>query len=470
MRLNTLNRINILFILILSNFILFNTGVLADFPAFPADEGVVLIEFNSGDVILSQNADQKFYPASTTKLMTALVMTDYLDSWDEIVTVGDEVTDYGWSDSRAGLEQGMTLNYRDLLHALLVPSGNDAAGTIAVSIGRKILNDPNAERHAAQDAFVNAMNQKAQELGLKNTHFVNPSGTFNEDHYTTPNDMAIIAREAFKNGEVKSAASTKIYNLTDTNGVTFPIRSTNLLLFDNAAEYGRQIVANVNPEDPNSANINPYKTDLITAAKTGSTQEGGRTLVYLSEMNGENIIGVLFKTTESGIFDQSKQILEELNNNYSSVEFTEADGYYDSVNLLNVHFRNDDSIGLYAKENVTSYINNALSDTFNTEIRWNSDYIDQDTEGNLELINNIEEGSKVGALIITNENYSKTIPLYSDKEVKIKNWQDFILENKITVTLFALTLIALVVLVIALVIYYRKKKVNRSSQYNQLRF
>ncbi len=178
----------------------------------------MLVEAGSGQVLAENDPDRKIYPASTTKLMTALLLVEQ-KGLDGETTVGTEINGLPNGSSLMGLEVGETLPVKDLLYGLMLSSGNDAACTIGVYVSGSV------------DAFVELMNQRAVELGMDNTHFVTPYGCFiNQDeentipedqlgiyHYTTASDMSKLAVEVSKHPEILEAGSTGTYTLSATN-------------------------------------------------------------------------------------------------------------------------------------------------------------------------------------------------------------------------------------------------------------
>lgn len=412
-------------------------------PAYPADEGVYIIEEKSGDVLQAQNAGARYAPASTTKLMTALVLAETMnDAFDQTVTVGDEVKDFDYSDSTAGLYPGQQLTYNDLLYALLLPSGNDAAETIAVNVGKKLLNDPSADKARAISAFVDAMNKEAEKLGLKDTHFVNAHGRYDPGHYTTPEDMAVIAREAFSHSAVKQAASTKTYTLTHEDGTPNVLKNTNVMLFKDAGEYGEVI-------SESAGQANPYYTMLVDAAKTGFTDEGGRTFVFSSAENGAEMIGVLFKTQDHNlVFEQAKQVLDETNANYGLKSWSAPDGAYEDVAAENIHFRDGKSIPLTGAQQIYSFAPKNEVDHYQAKIVWDGKNVAEE-DGKPVLKQNVAEGTQVAELEISNAGKSvKTVPLYTARELRIKDWTDFIVDNSVWFGLGLLAVIALIVWIV----------------------
>ena len=159
----------------------------------------ILIDGNSGKVIYEKCADERAYPASTTKIMTALITLEVLkenDSpLDQMIKVPASAE--GTEGSSIYLKAGEKISIEDLLYGLMLVSGNDAAVTLAEIIGGSTEN------------FVDMMNNKAEELGCSGTHFENPSGLFDENHYTTARGMAVISREAMSDPTFRKIVSTK---------------------------------------------------------------------------------------------------------------------------------------------------------------------------------------------------------------------------------------------------------------------
>ncbi len=178
----------------------------------------MLVEAESGQVLAEYDATQKVYPASTTKLMTALLLMEQ-KGLDGETTVGTEINGLPNGSSLMNIEVGETVSIKDLLYGLMLCSGNDAACTIGVYVSGSV------------DAFVDLMNQRAAELGMEDTHFVTPYGCFiNQDeegsipedilgiyHYTTASDMAKLAVEVEKYPEILEAGATETYMLSATN-------------------------------------------------------------------------------------------------------------------------------------------------------------------------------------------------------------------------------------------------------------
>lgn len=174
-------------------------------PEFSADAAAaILVNAETGDVLYEHNATEKAYPASTTKIMTALLVLENMDP-DETVTMTKEDVALDSGSSNAGLVEGETLTMEDLLYCLMLPSANEAANAFAREIG------------GSTEGFADMMNARAKELGCVNTHFVNANGLHNENHYTCAKDLVLIAQEAMSHELFATVVNTAQHRLPDTN-------------------------------------------------------------------------------------------------------------------------------------------------------------------------------------------------------------------------------------------------------------
>ena len=150
-------------------------------------KAAILYEVNTDTVLMEQDADMKLFPASTTKLMTALIALEYGNP-DDVVTVTNEAIDGLYElGSASYLLNGEQISFMDLMRYLLIGSGNDAANALAIHVSGSV------------EGFVDLMNNKAQELGMTNTHFVNPHGLHNEEHYTSARDLLTLTKVVMEN-------------------------------------------------------------------------------------------------------------------------------------------------------------------------------------------------------------------------------------------------------------------------------
>ena len=214
-------------------------------------KGAVLINGDTGEIIYEQNAETRLPMASTTKIMTALLLCENGDLEKEITVTAEMLRVEG---SSMGLLAGDKVTLHDLLYGMMLASGNDAANVTAYVLGGTVK------------GFVKMMNDKAAELGLKNTHFDTPSGLDGETHYTTPYDLAMLARFALQNEDFAKAVGSKSATLNYGNP---PYRRT-------LTNHNRLL-----------------KTfDGAIGVKTGFTKKSGRCLVSAAKRDGKYVIAV----------------------------------------------------------------------------------------------------------------------------------------------------------------------------------
>ncbi len=246
--------------------------------AFVYDTGEDRFLYVGGD------RQEKLAPASLTKLLTAYTALSCM-SPDMTVTVGDEVT---WIDpwsSVAYLLPGHTLTVEMLIEGLMLPSGNDAAYTLAVAGGRELAENPQLDRKLAYALFVDEMNAQARLLGMTGTHFANPDGIDAEGHYTTMEDLVIITKAVMENELIMKYAGISQADVVFASGETVSWMNSNLLLHEDSAYY----------------------TEAAVGLKTGSTQNAGACLISLFRQ-GEGdylIVGVLGSTGDTERYDDT---------------------------------------------------------------------------------------------------------------------------------------------------------------------
>ena len=225
----------------------------------------ILIDATTNAVILSKNADEKIYPASTTKLVTALTALN-IYPLDEELTINQEYTE----GQVMGLKLGEKITVRSLVSALLVYSANDAAFTLA------------NHHQNGETGFINEMNLVVQKYGLKNTHFTNYDGLQNENHYSTAYDLSQIARIAIKNSVITQTVKQKNLTVEDVNKtIKHELISTDELL-------------NVVPE--------------IEGLKTGYTDEAKGCFIGLINLNGHYLISVVTQSEDR--FGDTKNLID----------------------------------------------------------------------------------------------------------------------------------------------------------------
>ncbi len=239
-------------------------------------QGAVLMDAATGTLIYSKNADTRYYPASITKLMTALLVAERCNLDDTVTYSKTAVTNLESGAVTLGLVEGDTLTVRQSLYGLMLKSANEVANGLAEHTAGSI------------SAFADLMNEKAKSLGCTGTHFVNPNGLNNSEHYTTPHDMALIARAAFANSTVATVASTLSYQIPATKKAAA-----------RTITMGHKMV---NPKDSR------YYPGII-GGKTGYTSLAGNTLVTCVEKDGNRLIAVVMKS-KSTQYEDTKALLD----------------------------------------------------------------------------------------------------------------------------------------------------------------
>lgn len=238
----------------------------------------ILIDMTSGEVLYENNADEQRFPASTTKMMTALLALENLDLESDI-TVDAEAANIGGSGIK--LREGEIMNADVMLHAMLIPSSNDCAVAIAKTIAGSV------------DNFAVMMNAKARELGCKGTNFVNPCGLHEDNHYTTARDLSIIAMECMKNEHFREIVAMAEYTVPATNlSDARDLVSSNLLLWDETDRH-KIYVGN---------DLRYPKYEGTIGIKTGYTPQAGGCLVAACEKDGTRLLSVVMECTDMGRF------------------------------------------------------------------------------------------------------------------------------------------------------------------------
>lgn len=223
-------------------------------------QSVFLEEFFTGQQMAEKNSRKKIYPASLTKIMTAILVLEHAQDMPEIITVPERIFPrlYAENASLAGFYPGEKVCSRDLLYGILLPSGAECCLAYAVEIS------------GSEENFVRMMNQKAKELGMNNTHFCNSTGLHNQNHYSTVEDIAVLLRYALQNADFREAFTTKSYQTAATGehpeGLTFQ---------------------NTMFESMDTDEVNEGK---IIGGKTGYTNEAGLCLASLAVINGKEYI------------------------------------------------------------------------------------------------------------------------------------------------------------------------------------
>lgn len=427
-------------------------GVLAaGLPAYGVDEGVVIYEVNSGDILFAQKQNEKFYPASTTKLMTALVAIENGDL-NENITVGTEILYLDADSSTAGLEEEEVLPLNELLYALLLPSGNDAAETIAVNIGRKIAGDGSISSDKAYETFIAAMNKKAKDLGMTASNFTNPHGLHNDNHFTTPADLLILAKAAFAETTIKAITRAKVHEV-QTNKNKHRWNNSNLLLYANFNELSEDFrVAN------DLSGTNTVFNGYATSGKTGFTEEANRCLVFEGEGNDKKMIGIILNADQTTIYRAASDTINAVVKEYELLEWSDPEDEDRVVQVVNYHVFDGNKLKYKTHDPLVTAVLEAEQGNYTAKVKWDeTKLIGDETLANLEA--DIKEGEQLGELQVYNgETFVEATPVYAVKAMKARNWTDYpILYWYVTIIVI---LILLAILRIMFVQFMRKNNIR----------
>ncbi|WP_313153727.1 serine hydrolase [Lacrimispora sp.] len=239
-------------------------------------EGAVLMDASTGALLFSKNGETRYYPASVTKLMTALLVAEKSNLSETVTFSKTATTNLESGAVTLGLTEGDKLTVEQSLYGLMLKSANEVANGLAEHVSGSV------------SAFSALMNARAKELGCTGTNFVNPNGLNSSSHYTTPHDMALIARAAFQNDTVRKVSSTLSYQIPATKKASA-----------RTVTMGHKMV---NPGDSR------YYPGVI-GGKTGYTSLAGNTLVTCVEKNGVRLIAVIMKS-KSTHYEDTKSLLD----------------------------------------------------------------------------------------------------------------------------------------------------------------
>ncbi|WP_278928696.1 D-alanyl-D-alanine carboxypeptidase family protein [Thomasclavelia cocleata] len=334
----------------------------------PNARAAILIEANSKQVLYDKNSSEKLYPASTTKIMTMILMFEAIR--DKKLSFEDKITTSKYAASMGGsqvyLEQGESMSLKDMFKSIAIASANDASVAVAEHIAGNI------------DKFVTMMNDKAKELNLKNTHFKNATGLHDDDHYTCAHDLALMAAYLIQIGGEDLLNVTSLYDsyIREDTKQSFWLVNTNKLL---------------------------KLYDGVDGLKTGYTKEAGYCLVTTVKRNNQRIIGVLMK--ESAPKTRNEEMCSMLDygfNNYKQEIIFKKDTVIEKHVIDKME---NLTIDVKCKQDVAFTTAKNSNDKYTTEIIYKDDLLP------------IKKGDVVGTLIVTIDGKEAgSYELYSDND------------------------------------------------------
>ncbi|MGL5972723.1 MAG: D-alanyl-D-alanine carboxypeptidase family protein [Oscillospiraceae bacterium] len=278
-------------------------------------ESSLLVNIDNGQILIKKNSDKKMYPASLTKIITAIIVLENVQDIDgtQYTAKSDFLNEFkGINISNAGIKSGETLNVRQLLYAILLQSANEAANILADNV----FND--------RDEFISKMNERVNELGATNTNFVNAHGLFDENQYTTADDLYILTKHAMTIPVFNEISSSSSFDMPQTNKQPAR-RFTTTVLMQDRLRGGK------------------YYMNYVKGIKTGSLSESGRCLVTTAKINGSSYMLVILNSPmvdENGTrYPDNKSFVDSINiyewtkNNLKNITVAETDIAITEINI-----------------------------------------------------------------------------------------------------------------------------------------
>lgn len=327
----------------------------------------ILIEATTGEILFEKNAHEKLAPASMTKIMSMLIIVESIEkgviNWDDVITVSENASSMG--GSQILLETGEQMKVSDLFKGIAVASGNDAVVALAETIAGTV------------DEFVNMMNQKAKELGLKNTNFKNPHGLDEANHYSSAYDMSIMAKELIKHEKVLEFTSIYEDYLRKGTDREFWLVNTNKL-------------------------VRFY--DGVDGLKTGYTKTAGYCLVATAKKNNMRILAIVLDEPSSEL--RNKEVSEMLDYAYAQYELGTAINTDKVLKKAKVEKGYKDEVEIVPSKKVT-FLKNKM---------------DEDPKIDLTIdVNNIKapikKGDKVGTMKVRINNFYEVVELTVNEDI-----------------------------------------------------
>lgn len=398
-------------------------------------QSALLMDMNSGRVLYSKNLDERVYPASTTKIMTGILALENLNMDDTVTATYEALKTITLEDSHMGILMDEQLTVEQLIKGMLVYSANDAANVLAIQVSGSI------------DDFVGLMNQKAQELGMTNTHFANPCGVHDDNHYTTARDMAILSKYAMKNESFREIVKIPIYKIPPTNKYTSEriLVNTNLFLGTSRSTY--------------------YYYPPAIGIKTGHTSQAGYCLVSAAAYNDIEFLSIVMNCRDADTREQAYSYID------SKALFNFGFDNYSHIQIADVGDIVADSKVYEAKEDmrVAVTVENKMSGLIP-----NGKGNDKNVKTNINLPEKLQAPIKKGDVLGTVEYTYNDVPLgttnlVATNDVERNNLLHIfhIIIKVITSPFFFVPVIILII--ILLYSGHRKKKLERQKKIQQLK-
>lgn len=349
-----------------------------DDPLGLVSEAALMMDADTGAVLYEKDGYSVHYPASITKIMTAILTVEN-KALDDEITFSDTAVDLEYGASSIGMQAGEILTVEDCLYAMLLASANEVANALAEDIGGSI------------EGFGELMTARAAELGCQNTNFTNPSGLFDESHYTTAYDMALIARQFLQYDALLEVETT----------LTYTIGFTNLVNEERTFQQKHRMAY--------SGNKYYYEGGTFLLGKTGYTDASGTTLVTCIEKDGMTLIVVLFNASGTNAYVDTATLLDYGFSTYTHTTVSDMDGLYiDSQGIL-TSIKSE----LHLSASKISYDDSVM-------VTIPADYDSSSVTTQVSLLSAVESDGHAGDIYVMYDGASLcTIPFYIDTDSSV---------------------------------------------------
>ena len=395
----------------------------------------VLMDAKTGLILYDKNKDFKSYPASTTKILTALLAIENTKPTDILTHSHNAIYNIGPGSSHIGMREKEQITMDDALYGVLLASANE----VCMAIGEKVSGNV--------DAFVDLMNKRAQQIGAKNTHFANPHGFHDPNHYTTAYDLALIMQQAIKNPDFVKYISTPRHTIPETNIVNEKrmLNNSNKLILTTS----------------------PFYYQYCVGGKTGFTDEAGHTLVSYAKKGDIELIAVVMQAEGTNSYTDSIKLFEFGFSDYDNVEIFQKDSYKNKtlayqtfkdkeIDLGNITMSAQSNLSVNIPKNVDIQKIERVC-TVPTKVK--APIKEGDNLGSLDFI---YDGKKIGSVDLYAEN---TIMPISEAKLQLK--EDILLGLKILkYVIIAIVVIIILIFILRAILKSINRKKRRKYYYN----
>lgn len=357
----------------------FYTSVNAETPEITATSATV-IDCLDGKILYSENMDEKLYPASMTKVLTAILVVENCNMTDEVTISQSAIDSVQSGYLTANIKVGEVLTVEQLLNLLLISSYNDVANALAEHVG------------GSTEEFVAMMNARAKELGCTNSNFVNSNGAHDTNHYSTAHDMALIGKQAMQYEEIKTIVNKIYYELGATNKYEKTDRlyqTTNEMILSGSTNYYR----------------------YASGIKTGFTTPAGYCIMVYAEKNDIPLVAVVMKsTTSNSRYEDAKEVLEYAYDNNTIRTIAQLGTNLQTVNIKNAT-QETKKLNAVLETTITAVVN----------VENENKNVEPKIQLNDDLKAPIEKGQVVGKVSYEIEGKTYTANLVAENKVEKSN-------------------------------------------------